>query len=114
VIVASAFAASASAEGDLVAGKKLYQRACVGCHGDAKTAPTTGPSLVGIIGRKAGTGAGGVTSRANTESSIVWSEKTLDEYLASPSEKIHGTIMPIGVTNPRERVDLIAYLKSLK
>jgi cytochrome c len=114
VILASAFAASAFAEGDLAAGKKLYQSACVGCHGDAKTAPTTGPSLVGIIGRKAGKGAGGVISRANTESNIVWSEKTLDEYLASPSEKIHGTIMPIGVTNPRERVDLIAYLKSLK
>jgi cytochrome c len=105
---------TALAQGDAAAGKKLYQATCVGCHGDAKTAPTTGPSLAGLIGRKAGTSAGGVISRANTESRIVWDEKTLDQYLAAPSEKIHGTIMPIGVKNPKERADLIAYLKTMK
>jgi cytochrome c len=104
----------ACAQGDPAAGKKFYQTTCVGCHGDAKTKPTTGPSLVSIMGRKAGANAGGVISRANVESGIVWDEKTLDQYLASPSEKIHGTIMPIGVTNPKERADLIAYLKTLK
>jgi cytochrome c len=108
------FVSPALAQGDAAAGKKLYQATCVGCHGDAKTAPTTGPSLAGLIGRKAGTSAGGVISRANTESRIVWDEKTLDQYLASPSEKIHGTIMPIGVKNPKERADLIAYLKTMK
>ena len=102
------------AQGDPAAGKKFYQTTCVGCHGDAKTQPTTGPSLVGIMGRKAGASADGVISRANVESGIVWDEKTLDQYLASPSEKIHGTIMPIGVKNPKQRTDLIAYLKSLK
>jgi cytochrome c len=114
VLAAAAFAPLAGAQGDAAAGKKLYSMTCVGCHGDAKTPATTGPSLVGIIGRKAGASAGGVISRANVESGIVWDDKTLDQYLASPSEKIHGTIMPIGVKNPKERVDLIAYLKSMK
>lgn len=107
-------AGPALAQGDAAAGKKLYASTCLGCHGDAKTAPTTGPKLTGLIGRKAGTGASGVISRANTESPIVWSDKTLDQYLAAPSTTIHGTIMPIGVNNPKDRADLIAYLKTLK
>lgn len=114
IIAVTVFSALAAAEGDAAAGQKLYRATCIGCHGDAKTAPTTGPSLAGLIGRKAGTSAGGVISRANTESRIIWDEKTLDQYLASPSEKIHGTIMPIGVKDPKERADLIAYLKSMK
>ena len=105
---------TAQAEGDPVAGKKRYQMTCLGCHGDDRMASTTGPSLVNIIGRKAGSVASGVISRASAESGIVWDEQNLDQFLASPSEKIHGTIMPIGVRNPKERADLIAYLKTLK
>lgn len=109
-----AWAGAAQAEGDPVAGKKRYQTTCLGCHGDDHMASTTGPSLVNIIGRKAGSIASGVISRASAESGIVWDEQNLDQFLASPSEKIHGTIMPIGVRDPKERADLIAYLKTLK
>jgi cytochrome c len=109
-----ASAGAAGAQGDAAAGKKLYDRTCLGCHGDATTAPTTGPSLVNIIGRKAGSDASGVVSRANAESGIVWDAKNLDQYLAAPSGKVHGTLMPIGVKNPNERADVIAYLMTLK
>jgi cytochrome c2 len=112
--LAAGLVSPALAQGDAAAGKKFYEATCLGCHGDGNTAPTTGPKLAGLIGRKAGTSAGGVISRANTESPIVWSEKTLDQYLASPSAAIHGTIMPIGVDNPKERANLIAYLKIMK
>jgi cytochrome c len=107
-------APAANAEGDAGVGKGLYERTCLGCHGDAYRAPTTGPSLVDIIGRKAGADASGVISRASAESGIVWNETNLDEYLASPSEKVHGTLMPIGVREPRDRANLIAYLKTLR
>jgi cytochrome c len=110
----AAWSQTAQAEGDATAGKKRYQMTCLGCHGDDRMAPTTGPSLVNIIGRKAGSAASGVISRAAAESGIVWDEQNLDQFLASPSEKIHGTIMPIGVRNPKERADLIAYLSTLK
>lgn len=117
-MVAMAFlagsAAVAHAQGDAGAGKALYERTCLGCHGDAYRAPTTGPSLVDIIGRKAGADASGVISRASAESDIVWNETNLDEYLASPSQKVHGTLMPIGVREPRDRANLIAYLKTLR
>ena len=76
--------------------------------------PGVGPSLVNVIGRKAGADASGVISRGTAESGIVWDEKTLDEYLASPKQKIHGTVMPVGVKDAQERANLIAYLKTLK
>jgi cytochrome c len=113
-VTTAAWTGAAHAQGDPVAGKKRYQMTCLGCHGDAATPPTTGPSLVNIIGRKAGSGASGVISRASAEAGIVWDEKTLDQYLASPENKIHGTIMPIGVRDPAQRADLIAYLKTMK
>jgi cytochrome c len=48
------------------------------------------------------------------DANIVWSEASLQRYLASPADEVHGTIMPIGVHDPNERADVIAYLKTLK
>jgi cytochrome c2 len=104
----------AFAAGDAARGKSAYQRSCLGCHGDGKTASSVGPSLVGIIGRRAGTVAGTPYGRNLYASGIVWDEAALLRYLASPSDDVHGTIMPIGVSDPVERDDLLAYLKSLK
>jgi cytochrome c len=107
-------AAPAYAEGDAAAGRRLYQNQCLGCHGDAKTKGTLGPTLVGIMGRKASDMAQGTLSRAMSEADFTWDEKTLDEFLAAPSQKVHGTIMPIGVTRPQDRDNLIAYIKSMR
>ena len=104
----------AFAQGNAIAGKAIYEARCAGCHEAERGQVTLGPSLVGIIGRKAGTQGGGANSRALTESGIVWDEASLRSYLAAPSEKVHGTIMPVGVQNPQEREDVIAYLASLR
>jgi cytochrome c2 len=104
----------ASAEGDAAQGRKVYQRWCIGCHGDKETVQSVGPSLVGLLGRRAGTVGGSLYSRNLYEAGIVWDEKSLQRYLASPSDAVHGTIMPISVHNPRERDDIIAYLKTLQ
>jgi cytochrome c len=102
---------AAFAAGNAASGKRLYDTRCLGCHGDGSTAATLGPSLVGIIGRKAGTGESGVHSRALTESSIRWDETSLRWFLAAP---IAGTTMPASVEDPQEIDDLIAYLKTLR
>ena len=45
-------------------------------------------------------------------SGIVWNEKTLDRFLASPLTAVPGTTMGYaGVQDNKERADLIAYLK---
>jgi len=107
-------ALTARAEGDAAAGRKIYQNKCLSCHGDAKTKGTLGPSLAGIIGRHASEAGEGTTSRAMSEADFVWTETALDEYLAAPSNKVHGTIMPIGVSRAQDRDDLIAYIKTMR
>ena len=49
-----------------------------------------------------------------SEADFVWTDTALDEYLAAPSNKVHGTIMPIGVSRPQDREDLIAYIKTMQ
>jgi len=108
------FSVAALAAGDAAAGKRLYQTRCLGCHGGDGTAPTLGPSLVGIIGRKAGTGESGVHSRALVDSDITWNASSLRKFLATPTKQVPGTIMPTGVPNAQEIDDLVAYLQTLR
>jgi cytochrome c len=104
----------AHADGDAAAGRKIYQNKCLSCHGDAKTKGSLGPTLVGIIGRHASDPGQGATSRAMSEANFVWTETVLDEYLAAPGNKVHGTIMPIGISGAQDRADLIAYITTMR
>jgi len=104
----------AYAGGDPTQGRKVYERWCIGCHGDRETVQSMGPSLVGLLGRRAGTVAGTRYAKNLYEANIVWDEKSLQRYLASPTDEVHGTIMPISVHDPRDLDDITAYLKTLK
>jgi len=107
----SAFAAEESAS----PGRKSFEGRCVGCHESAQPSTATlGPSLAGIVGRKAGTGTSGVHSRALAESGIVWSRSSLRRYLSDPAREVPGTIMPVRVENPKELEDLLNYLETLR
>ena len=44
----------ARADGDAAAGKKVFNK-CMACHDAMNDKDKVGPSLVGVIGRKAGT-----------------------------------------------------------
>lgn len=95
--------------GDVKNGEALYGR-CVACH--ALTYDRTGPHHCGLLGRKAGTVKGFEYSAAMKRSKVVWTPKTLDEFLANPLKMVPGTAMGYaGVTDPQERSDLIAYLR---
>ena len=51
-------------------------------------------------------------SEAMRRSRVVWNEKTLDRFLADPLKAVPGTSMGYaGIPDPRERADLIAYLR---
>lgn len=71
-----------------------------------------GPNLHGIVGRTAGTSPGYDYSLAMRESGIVWTEQTLDTYLAAPGGMLPGTRMPMGESDPARRAEIIAFLKS--
>jgi len=106
-----AFATPALA-GDPAAGEKVFKK-CKACHVVDKEQHKTGPHLVNIMGRAAGTADGYKKySKAMQESGIVWNEETLDAYLEAPKKYIKGTRMAFaGLKKADDRADVIAYLK---
>ena len=106
--ISSAYA-QAPMTGDAARGKEIYSR-CLACH--ALAYDRTGPRHCGLFGRKAGSVKGFQYSQAMRDSHIVWDEKTLNWFLASPMTAIPGTAMGYaGIPDLQERADLIAYLK---
>ncbi len=108
---ATALAQDAPPAGDPVHGKTVYAR-CAGCH--VLTGPGfSGPALAGVVGRKAGTVAGFSFSPALAASGIVWTDQTLDAYLAAPAKDVAGTTMFFSLPDAKDRADVIAYMKTL-
>ncbi|WP_369061048.1 c-type cytochrome [Caulobacter sp. 73W] len=107
----SVAAAPAFAAGDVARGKAVFAR-CSTCHKPA-TGPM-GPSLNGVVGRKAGTAPGFRYSKALIASGKTWSEGELDAFLTAPGKAVPGTSMFINLANPKDRADVIAYLASVK
>lgn len=107
----AAVASAAPAAGDGAKGKAVFAR-CTVCHTVEAGKNKLGPSLAGVVGRKAGTVAGFNYSAAMTASGMVWSSDALDKYLASPRTAIPGNKMIFaGLPNPADRANLIAYLQ---
>ncbi|MGD1087885.1 MAG: PQQ-dependent sugar dehydrogenase [Verrucomicrobiota bacterium] len=104
--------------GDAVRGQAFFQVTCAVCHttslGPGHTVIVKlGPSLVGVLGRRAGSGLGFNYTKALSESGITWDASTLDHFLTSPMQAVPGTIMPILISDPGTRSDVIAYLSTL-
>ena len=105
-LVSPAFAA------DAVHGKELFT-ACLACHTEAPDAP--GPSLKGVVGRKAGSLEDFRYSAAMMRSNIVWNEENLRDYLRTPQAVVKGNHMPFsGFTNPADADDVVAYLRAYR
>ena len=100
------------ASADVKRGQTLFLQ-CRACHSLADGEPhKVGPNLHGMFGRKAGLAPGFAYSEAVSGSGIEWSAGTLDEWLARPSDFLPGNRMVfIGVKDPQDRANLIAYLK---
>jgi glucose/arabinose dehydrogenase len=105
--------------GDAEKGQAFFQQYCAICHTTALGPGNTvqvkqGPSLVGILGRHAGTGLGfNNYTPAMKSSGLTWDADTLDHFLAGPTKLVPGTTMPIPVADNTARRNLIAYLSTL-
>ena len=94
-------------------GETLFKRYCAICHTVEPGKNKIGPSLYGVVGRKAGSVPGYDYSDANKKSGITWTEAELDKYLANPRQVVPGTKMLfVGLENPAERKAVIDYLKA--
>jgi len=108
-------AASAFADDFSDPGRRIFEHRCQSCHGGTGPAGSLlGPSLVGVLGRKAGTGESGAHSRAALESDTVWTRSSVRRYISDPGREMPGTLMQIRVTDARELDDLLNYLETLR
>jgi cytochrome c len=106
-------AGAGAATGDPERGAQLF-RSCLACHSLSPGEHGTGPSLAGMLGRRAGTAEGFTRySPALQEADVIWTAETLDAWLADPQRVIPGNRMTFpGIDDPQTRADLIAHLKA--
>ena len=104
----------ARAAGDAVAGKTVFDTRCMPCHSTTAGTQGVGPSLAGVVGRKAGAVSGFHYSPALEKSGLTWDDATLESFLANPMGKVPGTAMPVSLPDATERQNVIAYLATLK
>ena len=103
-------AAASPAGGDAAAGRLVFRK-CQACHSIEPGKALLGPSLAGIIGRKAGAEANYNYSPAMKQANTVWDVKSLDAYLADPQGVVPGNKMPFpGLKTEQDRADVIAFL----
>lgn len=98
---------------DAKAGVVAFQR-CAACH-STDGSKRAGPTLAGVVGRKAGSTPGFPYSRAMKNATVVWDDESLDAYLAAPQKFMPGNVMAFsGLPDAKARADVIAYLGTLK
>jgi cytochrome c len=113
VILTSPFVAyEAFSDANSARGQRVFG-VCAACHSLQPDQNMTGPSLAGLWNRKAGSLASfSRYSSVLQSSNIVWNDKTLDDWIADPQHLIPGNQMTFaGVTDARQRGDLLAFLK---
>jgi cytochrome c2 len=106
-----AAAGPARADGDATRGEKKFEE-CATCHSLVQGQNGVGPSLHGVLGRKAAEIADFRYSAPMKRSGTTWTAKTLDEFIADPQKVVVGNRMPYaGLPDAGDRADLIAYLE---
>jgi len=99
---------------DVEAGKADFKK-CALCHTAEAGKNKIGPSLFGVVGRKAASVENFNYSEAMKKFDHTWNPETLDSYLADPRAVVPGTKMIFpGIKDEKERQDVIAYLETLK
>lgn len=107
----AAIGAPSARAADAGHGKDLYQ-ACIACHSEKPEA--IGPSLKGVVGRKAAALDDFRYSAPMRRANLTWDEANLKAYIADPQATVKGNRMPFGgVREAKDVDDIVAYLKTL-
>ncbi len=115
VVALVAVSASAHAETESGDPQLAFNNSCRTCHSMRAGDHRLGPSLHGVVGRKAGSVEGYNFSSAMQSSNIVWDEATLDKFITNPDQVVRGHKMkPFGgIDFAEQRGEIIAFLKSI-
>merc|ERR1712087_442272 len=110
-------AANAQAEpADTARGATLFKAKCAACHTCNEGGPSKqGPNLYSIIGAQTAHGKAYKYTKAMSSFNSTWTEETMLSFLAKPKEVVKGTSMAFpGFKKEKDRVDVVAYLGTLK
>jgi cytochrome c len=116
---AAAFSVPALAA-DAEKGKAAFTAKCAMCHQvGAEAQNAVGPTLNGIVGRKAASISDFPSYSAKMKQfgseGFTWTEENIDKWITDPKAMIPDSPMALafqGVPDANERADIIAYLKS--
>jgi cytochrome c len=101
----------ARADGDAARGEKRFDE-CATCHSVKEGVNGVGPSLHGVLGRKAGSLDDLRYSPAMKRSGLTWTPQALATFIADPQKAVPNNRMPFaGMPEAADRDDLIAYLE---
>jgi len=101
---------TAQAAGDAAKGKKVYKK-CKACHTLKAGKNRVGPSLHGVIGRKAAAVPKYKYSKAMKNSGLVWDDANLRGYLKSPKKFLPKNKMAFrGLKKNKDIDNVLAYI----
>jgi cytochrome c len=102
---------AARADGDAARGEKRFDE-CATCHSLKEGVNGVGPSLHGVLGRKAAGLDDFRYSPAMKRSGLTWTPQALATFIADPQKAVPNNRMPFaGMPDGADRDDLIAYLE---
>ncbi|WP_068073389.1 c-type cytochrome [Novosphingobium lentum] len=88
---------------------------CKSCHAFEAGKTMIGPSLAGVVGRKAASLEGFSYSPALKAAGFTWDAANLDTWLTGPMKMVPGTRMVFaGIPDAAKRREVIEYLATLK
>lgn len=91
-------------------GAALFKKKCSTCHSLEPGKNKVGPSLAGIIGRKAGS-SDFPKYRALKDADFTWDKTNIAAWIANPKEFIgKPTAMTVKIKNQKDRQAIIKYL----
>ncbi len=93
-------------------GAALFRNQCATCHTlDPSLPPRQGPTLAGVIGRRAGSVPGFHYSPGFAHADWTWDAARLDRWITNPQAMIPGAVMPYRQADPAIRHLIIQYLQ---
>ena len=93
-------------------GKRIAEN-CTACHALSGTANMVGPTLSGVIGRKAGQVRNYDYSEGMKSSGITWTPDEITRFIMDPIGVVPGTKMALSPLTKEEASDVSTYLQSI-